>query len=70
MSQRREGSTLIDISLFQNKHFVIVLFVTFFSGIGNFTTTYSFPVFTQLVQGLTPLDAGFSLQAESRIERR
>jgi DHA2 family multidrug resistance protein len=61
MSQRRHGSTLIDISLFQNKHFVIVLFVTFFSGIGNFTTTYSFPVFTQLVQGLTPLDAGFSL---------
>ena len=41
--------------------FVIVLFVTFFSGIGNFTTTYSFPVFTQLVQGLTPLDAGSSL---------
>tara|TARA_B100000676_G_scaffold261025_1_gene271125 strand:+ start:9390 stop:10943 length:1554 start_codon:yes stop_codon:yes gene_type:complete len=60
-SQRRSGSTLIDISLFQNKHFVIVLFVTFFSGIGNFTTTYSFPVFTQLVQGLSPLDAGFSL---------
>ena len=50
-SQRRSGSTLIDISLFQNKHFVIVL-STFFSGIGNFTTTYSFPVFTQLVQGL------------------
>jgi len=61
MSQRRQGSTLIDISVFQNKHFVIVLFVTFFSGIGNFTTTYSFPVFTQLVQGLSPLDAGFSL---------
>ena len=60
-SQRRSGATLVDISLFENKHFVIVLFVTFFSGIGNFTTTYSFPVFTQLVQGLTPLDAGLSL---------
>ncbi|PPR56228.1 MAG: hypothetical protein CFH10_02349, partial [Alphaproteobacteria bacterium MarineAlpha4_Bin2] len=60
-SQCRPGPTLIDIALFQNKHFVIVLFVTFFSGIGNFTTTYAFPVFTQLVQGLTPLDAGFSL---------
>jgi len=60
-SQRRPGPTLMDISLFQSRHFVIVLFVTFFSGIGNFTTTYSFPVFTQLVQGLTPLDAGFSL---------
>lgn len=60
-SQRRPGATLMDISLFQNRHFVIVLFVTFFSGIGNFTTTYSFPVFTQLVQGLTALDAGYSL---------
>lgn len=60
-SQRRDAETLIDISLFRNKHFVIVLFVTFFSGIGNFSTTYAFPVFTQLVQGLTPLDAGFSL---------
>ena len=60
-SQRRDRETLIDISLFTNKHFVIVLFVTFFSGIGNFATTYAFPVFTQLVQGLTPLDAGFSL---------
>ena len=60
-SQRRDKETLIDISLFTNKHFVIVLFVTFFSGIGNFATTYAFPVFTQLVQGLSPLDAGFSL---------
>ncbi|MGY8937675.1 MAG: DHA2 family efflux MFS transporter permease subunit [Alphaproteobacteria bacterium] len=60
-SQRRDKETLIDISLFTNKHFVIVLFVTFFSGIGNFASTYAFPVFTQLVQGLSPLDAGFSL---------
>lgn len=60
-SQRRDAETLIDISLFQNRHFVIVLFVTFFSGVGNFATTYAFPVFTQLVQGLSPLDAGFSL---------
>jgi predicted MFS family arabinose efflux permease len=60
-SQRRDKETLIDITLFTNKHFVIVLFVTFFSGIGNFATTYAFPVFTQLVQGLSPLDAGFSL---------
>ncbi|MDD9924214.1 MAG: MFS transporter, partial [Rhodospirillaceae bacterium] len=60
-SQRRPGETLIDIALFKNRHFVIVLFITFFSGIGNFCTTYAFPVFTQLVQGLTPLDAGFSL---------
>ena len=57
-SQRRDKETLIDIKLFRNKHFVIVLFVTFFSGIGNFATTYAFPVFTQLVQGLSPLDAG------------
>ena len=60
-SQRRDRETVIDGGLFRNKHFVIVLFVTFFSGIGNFCTTYAFPVFTQLVQGLTPLDAGFSL---------
>ena len=65
-SQRRDKETLIDIKLFRNKHFVIVLFVTFFSGIGNFATTYAFPVFTQLVQGLSPLDAGFSLLPVSR----
>ena len=60
-SQRRPGPTLLDMTLFQNKQFVIVLFITFLTGIGNFTTTYAFPVFTQLVQGLSPVDAGFSL---------
>ena len=49
---------------------MIVLFVTFFSGIGNFTTTYSFPVFTQLVQGLTPLDAGLSFNQVNELYQK
>jgi len=56
--QARGGETLIDVSLFQNRNFALCAIIAFTFGMGNFGTAYAVPVFGQLVQGQTALDAG------------
>jgi len=58
VSQLRAGETLVDLSLFRSRQFTYIIIVTMIFGIGNFGTGYAVPVFGQLVQGMTPLDAG------------
>ena len=48
-SQRRVGSSMLDLSLFKYKMFVIAVVVTSFSAIGNFASVYAVPVAAQLV---------------------
>ncbi len=57
MSQMRDRPTLIDLSLFEHKQFAMTALIAFVFGVGNFGTGYGVPVFGQLVQGMTPLDA-------------
>ena len=56
--QARGGETLIDVSLFWNRNFALCAMIAFTFGMGNFGTAYAVPVFGQLVQGQTALDAG------------
>ena len=56
--QARGGETLIDVSLFRNRNFALCAIIAFTFGMGNFGTAYAVPVFGQLVQGQTALDAG------------
>jgi predicted MFS family arabinose efflux permease len=60
-SQRRVGSSMLDLSLFKYKMFVIAVVVTSFSAIGNFASVYAVPVAAQLVQNMTPFEAGLAL---------
>jgi DHA2 family multidrug resistance protein len=56
--QARSEETLIDVSLFRNRNFALCAIIAFTFGMGNFGTAYAVPVFGQLVQGQTALDAG------------
>ena len=56
-SQLLDRPTLMDLSLFSHKQFAMTALIAFVFGVGNFGTGYGVPVFVQLVQGLTPLDA-------------
>jgi len=56
--QARDGETLIDVSLFRNRNFALCAVIAFTFGMGNFGTAYAVPVFGQLVQGQTALNAG------------
>ncbi len=56
-TQLRDRAALIDVTLFRNRRFAMVAIIAFVFGIGNFGVGYAVPVFTQLIQGLTPLDA-------------
>jgi EmrB/QacA subfamily drug resistance transporter len=61
ISQFREASSLLDMSLLRNPQFSSAIFVAFVFGAGNFAITYAIPVFGQLVQGYTPTLAGLLL---------
>ncbi len=60
-SQLRRVDTLIDVTIFSNKRFVMVLAISFLFGFGNFATVYAFPIFGQIVQNFTPTVAGSML---------
>ncbi len=60
-SQMRPGASLLDLSLLANFRFAAAVLVGLVYGVGNFSTTYTVPVFGQLVQGLTPTLAGLLL---------
>jgi len=57
-AQTRIDDPLLDLSLFRSPAFAAATVIGFVFGMGNFASTYAFPVFGQLVQGLTPTDAG------------
>ena len=56
-SQLADRPTLIEVSLFSNREFAMTAAIAFVFGVGNFGTSYGVPVFGQLIQGMTPLDA-------------
>nr|MBC8158032.1 DHA2 family efflux MFS transporter permease subunit [Alphaproteobacteria bacterium] len=58
---------LVDFSLFRHRPFMVSCLVGFVVGMGNFGTIYAVPVFAQLVQNLTPLDAGMLMLPASLI---
>jgi MFS transporter, DHA2 family, multidrug resistance protein len=57
LTQMQDRPTLIDVSLFEHKQFAMTALIAFVFGVGNFGTGYGVPVFAQLIQGMTPLDA-------------
>lgn len=61
VSQCRASASLIDLTLFENSRFVIVLACSFIFGFGNFASIYSFSVFGQIVQGFSATVAGSML---------
>jgi EmrB/QacA subfamily drug resistance transporter len=60
-SQMRPDAALLDMSIITNFRFMAAAVVAMVYGVGNFSTTYAVPVFGQLVQGLTPTEAGMLL---------
>ncbi|MGK0168730.1 MAG: DHA2 family multidrug resistance protein [Gammaproteobacteria bacterium] len=65
MSQLRDGATLIDFSLFSYRQYAIVALIAFVFGVGNFGSGYGVPVFVQLIQGASPLDAALIMLPSS-----
>ncbi len=61
LSQRRAAASMLDLSLFRNKMFTMAVIVTSFSAIGNFASVYAVPVAAQIVQNMTPFEAGMAL---------
>ena len=60
-SQLKSTAPLMELALFRNREFAWAMGVAFIFGLGNFAMAYAVPVFGQLVQGMTPLDAGLVL---------
>jgi MFS transporter, DHA2 family, multidrug resistance protein len=57
-SQKRPGTTLIDLSLFRNRQYTAGLVVIFLFGFGTLAVVYASPIFGQLVQNFPPITAG------------
>ena len=49
---------MLDFSLFRHGRFSAAVAVSFVFGMGNFASSYMVPVFSQVVQGFTPSNAG------------
>lgn len=60
-SQLHSSAPIMEMALFRNREFAWAMGVAFIFGLGNFSMAYAVPVFGQLVQGMTPLDAGLVL---------
>ena len=60
-SQLHSKAPLMEMALFRNREFAWAMGVAFIFGLGNFSMAYAVPVFGQLVQGMSPLDAGLVL---------
>ena len=65
--QLSRATSLLDLGLFRYRDFLSSAMVGFAVGMGNFGTIYAVPVFAQIVQGLTPLDAGLLMLPASLI---
>lgn len=66
-SQRRGGTTLVDLSLFRSRQYVAGLVIIFLFGFGTLATVYAFPIFGQLVQNFPPITAGTLLLPASLV---
>ncbi len=66
-SQKRQGPTLIDLSLFQNRRYSAGLMIIFLFGFGTLAVVYAAPIFGQLVQNFPPITAGTLLLPASLI---
>jgi len=49
---------LLELSLFRQRHFIMISIVAFLFGAGLYASTYLVPLFLQLVQNLTPTQSG------------
>ncbi|MBT6277682.1 MAG: DHA2 family efflux MFS transporter permease subunit [Chromatiales bacterium] len=65
ISQLRDGPTLMDLSLFSYRQYAVVALIAFVFGVGNFGSGYGVPVFVQLIQGASPLDAAIIMLPSS-----
>ncbi|MEK9672662.1 MAG: DHA2 family efflux MFS transporter permease subunit [Rhodospirillaceae bacterium] len=59
--QLREKNPLLDPKLFLDARFTSAVCIAFVFGLGNFSTNYSIPLFTQTIQGFTATKAGLVL---------
>jgi EmrB/QacA subfamily drug resistance transporter len=61
LTQLRSKNPLLDPTLFLDARFASAVAVAFAFGLGNFSTNYSIPLFTQTIQGYTATKAGLVL---------
>ena len=61
VTQLRSKNPLLDPTLFLDARFASAVAVAFAFGVGNFSTNYSIPLFTQTIQGYTATKAGLVL---------
>lgn len=66
-SQKRDGATLIDLTLFRSRQYCAGLVIIFLFGFATLATVYAFPIFGQLVQNFPPITAGTLLLPASLV---
>jgi len=60
-TQLNRTNRLLDFRLFKNKVYFCGILITFRTSMGNFGAIYAVPIFAQLIQNLSPIDAGFMM---------
>ena len=65
--QMYKNDRLMDFTIFAYPNFLWATIVVFLTSLGNFGLIYAIPVFSQLVLGLSPLDAGIIMLPASII---
>ena len=59
--QLNRQNSLLDFRLFKNKVYFCGIIITFCTSMGNFGAIYAVPIFAQVIQNLSPIDAGFMM---------
>ena len=60
-TQLNRKNSLLDFRLFKNKVYFCGIIITFCTSMGNFGAIYAVPIFAQIIQNLSPIDAGFMM---------
>ena len=60
-TQLNRQNRLLDFRLFKNKVYFFGILITFCTSMGNFGAIYAVPIFAQIIQNLSPIDAGFMM---------
>ncbi len=60
-TQINRKNRLLDFRLFKNKVYFCGILITFCTSMGNFGAIYAVPIFAQIIQNLSPIDAGFMM---------
>tara|TARA_A100001037_G_scaffold302370_1_gene333800 strand:- start:642 stop:2180 length:1539 start_codon:yes stop_codon:yes gene_type:complete len=58
---------LLDFSHFKNSIYLLSTIIIFSTSMGNFGAIYAVPIFARVVQGLSPIDAGFIMLPASLV---